>query len=74
MILQVGRSADEMHARSVHVETVVQPAGVSSARLAAWRLLTETRSANIQVPASVAGFQFKHLPFFSLRMRVCFDN
>jgi len=55
VLLQVNLRADEVHARCFHVEFVVQSADVATARPATRRLLTETRPANIQVPASVAG-------------------
>jgi len=55
MMLQVNISADEVHAGFLDVEFTVQSADITSARLATWRLLTETCPANIQVSASVAG-------------------
>jgi len=61
LLMQVDSGADEVHARPVHVALVVHPTAISPTRLAFRRLLTQTRPANIQVPASTAGLRLKYL-------------
>ena len=54
--LQVNFSADQVLPGFFHVQLVMQPAEVTSAWPATWRLHAETCPANIQVSASTTGW------------------